>query len=181
MGRRWQAGPDADLPAPPIRPLPSRTALRQDALLMSLPLSNQAQPAGAGRWLAALASAMLTGLACGGLWALASLYSQRPLAWLAVVIGACLAGLGRHWQWPRGPHLTVLAMLACALAIIARLVLLAVLVLSCTLGTGLREVLVHAGGGLLLQVIGLQLDRVSVLYYAAGLIVAAMMARRMSA
>lgn len=148
---------------------------------MPLHRPTQAQPVSGGRWLGGLASAMLTGLACGGLWALASLYSQRPLEWFAVVIGGGLAGLGRYWPLPRGPRLTALVVLACAMAIIARLGLMAVLVLSCTLGTGLREVLVRAGGGLLLQVIGLRLDHLSALYYAAGLIVAAVLARRLSA
>ncbi|MHC1479972.1 hypothetical protein ACYJW8_06950 [Frateuria aurantia] len=141
-----------------------------------------AHPARHGSGLAAsLAAACLTGLAAGSLWALTTLYSQRPLEWLAPVLAWALARISR--RWPLGPGLqrAALVALACGLAIMAREALLAGLIISYALGNGLLETLVHAGLGLVWQVAWLRLDRLAELYYAGALVVAACLARRMPA
>lgn len=122
--------------------------------------------------LAALAAAVLTGLAAGTGWALATLCSGSVLDGLALPLAWLLAMAGRHWAMARGPALAGLVLLSCAIALATRLGLLAVLAIGGAAGCSLSETLHKAGAGLILQVVRLRLDPHGMLYYAAGLVLA---------
>lgn len=128
--------------------------------------------------LVSTASAILSGSAAGGLWALASIFSQHPLAWLALPVAWSLAVISRHWPLPRGLPADVLVLLAGLCAVTARLGLLAAVVIGANVGSGLFETLAKAGPGMLWFVARLRLDPLVALYYAASLLCGLVLARR---
>ncbi len=131
-----------------------------------------------GQLIAGTAFATLGGLAAGGAWALASVFSQRRLDWLAVVVALILAGAGRRRDALSPAMAAGLALLACGMAMALRLGLQAAMVLSQALGLELPDILRRAGPSLIWQVARLPLDQAATLYYAAALGIAAVTAWR---
>lgn len=129
-------------------------------------------------WLFAAISAVMLGLAAGAVWMVPTLYMQRPLPWLAVVVGWLLGKAIRHWVRPPGPGAAVLAALAALTAALYVNLLTAAARIAGLMGLGLVDTLRTAGFGLLLQLAELGTGPADDVWYAIGMGLAAFTAGR---
>jgi len=129
-------------------------------------------------WLFAAVSAVMLGLAAGAVWMVPTLYLQRPLPWLAVVVGWLLGKAIRHWVRPPGPGAALLAAMAALTAALYVNLLTAAARIAGLMGLGLVDTLRTAGFGLLLQLAELGSMPTDDIWYAIGMGLAALAAGR---
>ena len=129
-------------------------------------------------WLFAAVSALMLGLAAGAVWMVPTLYLQRPLPWLAVLVGWLLGKAIRHWVRPPGHGAAVLATLAALTAALYVNLLTAAARVAGLMGLGLVDTLRTAGFGLLLQLAELGSMPTDDIWYAIGMGLAALVAGR---
>jgi hypothetical protein len=129
-------------------------------------------------WLFAAVSALMLGLAAGAVWMVPTLYLQRPLPWLAVLVGWLLGKAIRHWVRPPGHGAAVLAALAALTAALYVNLLTAAARVAGLMGLGLVDTLRTAGFGLLLQLAELGSMPTDDIWYAIGMGLAALVAGR---
>lgn len=129
-------------------------------------------------WLFAAISAVMLGLAAGAVWMVPTLYLQRPLPWLAVVVGWLLGKAMRRWVRPPGPGAAALAALAALTAALYVNLLTAAARIAGLMGLGLVDTLRTAGFGLLLQLAELGSGPTDDIWYTIGMGLAALTAGR---
>lgn len=129
-------------------------------------------------WLFALISAVMLGLAAGAVWMVPTLYMQRPLPWLAIVMGWLLGKAVRSWVRPPGAGAALLAALAMVSAAVYVNLLTAAARIAGSMGLGLVDTLRTAGLGLLMHLAQLANAPADNAWYAAGLGLAAVVAGR---
>ncbi|WP_199096990.1 hypothetical protein [Dyella sp. ASV21] len=132
-------------------------------------------------WGFALISALALGLAAGAVWMVPTLYLQRPLPWLALLIGWALGKVMRAWVRPSGAGAALLAGLAVLVAAVYVNLLTAGARIAGLMGLGLVDALRTAGLGLLLQLSKLGGLTTDYGWYAAGAGLAAVAAIRAGA
>ncbi|RDI97778.1 hypothetical protein DVT68_16030 [Dyella solisilvae] len=131
-------------------------------------------------WIFALLSAVMLGLAAGAVWMVPTLYLQRPLPWLAVLLGWLLGKGVRHWVRQPGRYAAVLGALAMLTAAVYVNVLTAAARIAGLMGLGLIDAMRTAGLGLLLQLAGLGRAPTDDVWYAVGMGLAALAAGRIA-
>ncbi|WP_430390996.1 hypothetical protein [Dyella sp. 20L07] len=130
-------------------------------------------------WAFALISAVMLGLAAGAAWMVPTLYLQRPLPWLALLIGWLLGKAMRNWVRPAGVGSALLAALATLFAALYVNLLTAGARIAGLMGLGLVDSLRTAGVGLLLQLAELGSNPVDDVWYVIGMGLAAVAAGRL--
>ncbi|XRD80691.1 hypothetical protein ISN76_05350 [Dyella halodurans] len=126
----------------------------------------------------ALISAVMLGLAAGAVWMVPTLYLQRPLPWLALLVGWFLGKAVRSWVRPAGPHAAVLAVVATGTAALYVNLLTAAARIAGLMGMGLIDAMRTAGLRLLLELAALGQVATDNLWFIVGMAVAAVVALR---
>lgn len=126
----------------------------------------------------ALVSALMLGLAAGALWMVPTLYSQRPLPWLALPVGWLLGKAIRHWVRPAGNNAAILAAFATFSAVLYVNVLMAAARIAGLMGLGLVDSLRTAGLPMLVQLAELSCSPTDDVWFLAGMGLAAFTALR---
>ena len=126
----------------------------------------------------ALASALMLGLAAGAMWMVPTLYSQRPLPWLALLVGWLLGKAIRHWVRPAGSNAAILAAAATFTAVLYVNLLMAAARIAGLMGLGLVDSMRTAGFPLLLQLAELGCSPTDDIWFVAGMGIAAFTALR---
>ncbi|MBU6246979.1 MAG: hypothetical protein KGN77_04420 [Xanthomonadaceae bacterium] len=127
-----------------------------------------------------LASASMLGLAAGALWMLPVAYLQRDMAWLALPLGAALGWSVARWVSPRRRSAPWLAAAATLLAAGYVCVLITGVKLAGSMSLSLSETLHTAGPSMLWALATLGAGAAQWAWFAAGAVVAALVARRLS-
>jgi vitamin B12 transport system permease protein len=129
----------------------------------------------------ALACAIMLGLAAGAIWMVAAVSLGSVAAWLALPAAWLLAAAMRHWVCPR--HRAGAALLAAAATALAATylnVLVAAARIAGSMGIGLLDALRTAGPAMLLELARLGLSAGSALWFAIGVVLAALLGARAS-
>jgi vitamin B12 transport system permease protein len=128
----------------------------------------------------AVISAVMLGLAAGAVWMVPTLYMQRPLPWLILLIGWLLGKAVRGWVRPAGSHAALLAALATLTAALYVNLLTAAARIAGLMGMGLIDAMRTAGFRLLLELARLGQVPTDNLWFVVGLAVAAVTAMRIA-
>ena len=128
----------------------------------------------------ALLSAVMLGLAAGAMWMVPTLYLQRPLPWLALLVGWFLGKAVRSWVRPAGPQAAVLAAIATCTAAIYVNLLTAAARIAGLMGMGLIDAMRTAGLRLLLELAALGQVATDNVWFVVGMAVAAVTALRVA-
>jgi vitamin B12 transport system permease protein len=128
----------------------------------------------------AVISAIMLGLAAGAVWMVPTLYLQRPLPWLILLIGWLLGKAVRAWVRPAGSHAALLAALATLTAALYVNLLTAAARIAGLMGMGLIDAMRTAGFRLLLELSRLGQAPTDNLWFVVGIGVAAATALRAS-
>lgn len=123
--------------------------------------------------LLALFSIAMLGLAAGAVWMLPTMYTGRPLPWLALPLGWLLGRVIRSWIRQASLSAALLAVVATMLAATYVSMLTAAARLAWNMGIDFTDALRTAGGGMLFQLAKLTITSSDAAWFTAGCVLAA--------